>query len=62
MPGVLFDSFPHKWEDDEFFSDLGIYPGPYLQAVRENPEEFVRDGWSLIESLKKRDQGKKNGT
>jgi glycosyltransferase involved in cell wall biosynthesis len=61
-PGFLFNLFPHKWEDEEFFSDLAIHPGPYVQAVRENPEEFVRDGWALIESIKKRDQGNKNAT
>lgn len=55
-PGVLFNLFPHRWDDEDFLADLELYEGPFIKAVRDNPNEFVRDGWSLIELLRKRDR------
>jgi len=31
---------------------FGIYDGPYLQAVRDDPGEFVRDDFWLYARLK----------
>jgi glycosyltransferase involved in cell wall biosynthesis len=50
-PSVLFDLFPHKWDDAEFMQYLGVYEGPFIEAVRENPDEFVRDDFWLYERL-----------
>jgi glycosyltransferase involved in cell wall biosynthesis len=52
MPSVLFDMFPHKWDDGDFLKDLAVYEGPYLQAVRDEPGEFVRDDFWLYDRLK----------
>jgi hypothetical protein len=52
IPSFVFNWFPHKWADPQFLPDLEVYEGPYLRAVRENPEEFVRDGMSLYHQLK----------
>ena len=51
VPSFVFDWFPHKWADPQFLPDLEVYEGPYIQAVRENPDEFVRDGLSLYNLL-----------
>lgn len=51
VPGFLFDLLPHKWADETFLKDLRIYDGPYIAAVRNNPEEFVRDRFALCELL-----------
>jgi glycosyltransferase involved in cell wall biosynthesis len=53
-PRVLFRLFPHDWRDPQFFEDLAIYDGPFVQAVRENPSEFVRDGMTLLKLLEAR--------
>jgi len=45
LPSFLFDVFPHRWCKPEILSQLRIYNGPYISAVRENPDEFVRDGF-----------------
>jgi hypothetical protein len=52
LPSFLFNLRPHDWKDPQFFNDLAIYEGPYIQAVRENPDEFVRDGYILYEMIK----------
>lgn len=51
IPKFLFDLFPHKWLDKNFLEDLSIYHGPYLKAVRENPQEFIRDDFKLYNHL-----------
>jgi glycosyltransferase involved in cell wall biosynthesis len=43
VPGKVFDMFPHRWDDPDFLNDLAIYDGPHIQAVRDDPAEFVRD-------------------
>jgi hypothetical protein len=51
LPSFLFNMHPHDWMDPQFLGDLAIYEGPYIRAVRENPSEFVRDGFSLYRFL-----------
>jgi glycosyltransferase involved in cell wall biosynthesis len=53
IPTFVFDWFPHNWNDPQFIHDLRVYEGPYIKAVRDNPKEFVRDGFSLYESLRR---------
>jgi Glycosyl transferase family 2 len=52
-PALLFNLFPHDWKDPQFLDNLEIYEGPYIKAVRDNPEEFVRDNLQLYEYLKR---------
>lgn len=52
VPSFFFDLFPHRWADPQFLPDLEVYEGPFIRAVRENPDEFVRDGFSLYKRLK----------
>jgi glycosyltransferase involved in cell wall biosynthesis len=51
LPSFLFDWWPHDWKDPHFLPDLAIYDGPYIRAVRDNPDEFVRDGFALYRHL-----------
>jgi glycosyltransferase involved in cell wall biosynthesis len=51
-PSFLFDLFPHKWDDEDFMQYLQVYEGPFLQVVRDNPSEFVRDDFWLYNRLK----------
>jgi glycosyltransferase involved in cell wall biosynthesis len=53
VPGFVFDLLPHKWLDEEFVRHLRIYEGPYVEAVRRNPTEFVRDNFRLYDTLLK---------
>jgi hypothetical protein len=55
-PGFLYDLMPHSWEDKDFLDDLALYEGPYVQAVRNNPDEFVRDQFALLEVLTNKKQ------
>jgi glycosyltransferase involved in cell wall biosynthesis len=50
-PGFLFDLFPHRWDDRDLLEYLAIYEGPFIQAVREDPDEFTRDGFRLLRLL-----------
>ena len=52
LPTLLFDLFPHRWNDPQFMPDLAVYDGPHVQAVRDNPDEFVRDRLKLYEAVK----------
>ena len=36
----------------DFFGDLAIYDGPYIRPVMDDPDEFVRDGFSTYEALR----------
>src|SRR5262249_18604612 len=54
VPSFLFDWWPHRWLDQQFLPDLAIYDGPYVKAVRDNPNEFVRDRFEVYEYLRKR--------
>jgi hypothetical protein len=51
-PRMVFDLFPHKWKDPDFMPGLRIYEGPFINAIREHPEAFVRDGMEMYEWLK----------
>jgi glycosyltransferase involved in cell wall biosynthesis len=57
FPAFLFNLFPHKWKDPDYLDKLEIYEGPYVKAVRDNPKEFVRDGFQLYEYLKSQQTG-----
>jgi hypothetical protein len=54
LPAFLFNWRPHQWHDPQFMDDLQPYEGPYVQAVREKPEEFVRDSFEMYNYVKKR--------
>ena len=51
LPGFVFNILPHKWEDPDILNDLAVYEGRVIRAVRENPDEFVRDGFALLKRL-----------
>lgn len=53
-PRFLFNLFPHKWEDPQFFDDLQIYDGQDIKAVVDDPAEFTRDSMRLLRTLKSR--------
>lgn len=53
VPGFVFDMMPHQWNDEDFLRDLAIYDGPPIKAVRDNPDEFVRDDMWLYEYLRR---------
>jgi glycosyltransferase involved in cell wall biosynthesis len=55
VPGFMFDLFPHRWQDEpDRLSRLAVYEGPYIQVVREDPDEFIRDGLRLYDQLRSR--------
>jgi glycosyltransferase involved in cell wall biosynthesis len=54
LPGFLFDMMPYKWKDPDFLNDLAIYDGPHIEAVRSDPDEFVRDDFLMYEYLKQK--------
>lgn len=47
IPGLAFDLKPHDWFDPDFLKHLKVYDGPYIAAVRQHPDEFVRDDFAL---------------
>jgi glycosyltransferase involved in cell wall biosynthesis len=51
LPKWLFRRFPHDWMEPQFFSDLALYEGPAILAVREDPQEFTRDDMQLVRAL-----------
>lgn len=53
VPSFLFDLLPHRWNDKDLLDRLNIYEGPHIKAVRDNPTEFVRDDFFLVEELSK---------
>lgn len=59
LPGFLFNLFPHRWIKPELMDGLEVYEGPYIKAVRENPSEFVRDGFALYDYLQERQSARK---
>jgi glycosyltransferase involved in cell wall biosynthesis len=56
LPAFLFDLRPHNWMDTQYLRDLARYEGPYIRAVRENPDEFVRDEFALYQYLLSKDR------
>jgi glycosyltransferase involved in cell wall biosynthesis len=55
LPGILFDLMPHRWNDPQFVDHLAVYDGPYLQAVREDPDEFVRDNFEMLRVVQQKE-------
>jgi hypothetical protein len=51
MPSFIFDLLPHRWDDPDIMPYLVMYGGPIVKAVRDNPKEFVRDGFKTIKLL-----------
>ncbi len=51
VPGIVFDLAPFNWLDPQFLPDLGIYDGPFVEAVRLDPAEFMRDDGRLLKLL-----------
>lgn len=56
LPKFLYRLFPYNWKDRDYLDDLQIYDGPYVKAVRDNPNEFVRDDFQLYDYLKAKQQ------
>jgi hypothetical protein len=54
VPAFLFNIFPHDWKDPQFLGGLEVYEGPYVKAVRDNPDEFVRDQFRVLDLLARR--------
>lgn len=55
LPSFIYDLMPFKWLDPDYLGDLSPYEGPYVQAVRDDPAEFTRDGMKVYDFLKKRE-------
>jgi len=53
MPSFMFDVFPHRWCKPESLPDMRIYDGPFISAVDENPDEFVRDDFKVLHWVQK---------
>lgn len=51
IPGAVYDLAPHDWMDPAFLDGLALHDGPYVRAVREEPDEFVRDDFKLAAYL-----------
>ncbi len=54
LPSFLFNWMPHDWMDQQLLEDLAVHEGPYVKAVRESPDEFIRDHMKLYEYLRTR--------
>ena len=39
-------------DDTDFLENLTVYEGPYIKAVRDDPDEFTRDDFWLYEHLR----------
>ncbi len=61
LPSFLFNWLPHDWNDPQFVPDLEVYDGPFIHAVRENPNEFVRDRYALLHRLRREAAGSDGG-
>jgi glycosyltransferase involved in cell wall biosynthesis len=55
-PAFVFDLLPHRWRDPDFTAGLQIYEGPFIRAVQESPDRFVRDGFELYDWLKRQSE------
>ena len=51
IPSFVFDLFPHKWTDPDYLPYLRTYDGPFIKAVTDDPDEFVRDRFKLYKHL-----------
>lgn len=50
-PLFVFNLCPHDWQDPEYLPGLALYQGPFIKAVRDNPDRFIRDGMQLYHLL-----------
>lgn len=51
VPSFLFNWRPYDWMDSKYLPDLSVYEGPYVKAVCDAPDEFVRDDLKLYDYL-----------
>src|SRR5205823_6465519 len=51
LPSFVFNWCPHNWLDPQFLPDLAVHEAPHIQAVRGNPDEFVRDRFQVYDYL-----------
>ncbi len=51
VPEIAFKLLPHQWLDPDILPRLRIYDGPLMQTVRDNPDEFTRDGMKVLKYL-----------
>ena len=58
LPAFVFDWLPHDWRNPEGLDALAVYDGPYVKAVRDNPDEFVRDDFYLWNYLREQSQAR----
>ncbi|HEX5272689.1 MAG TPA: hypothetical protein VFW33_19465, partial [Gemmataceae bacterium] len=58
LPGFVYDLLPHDWADADLLPSMEIYDGPLVKAVRDEPDEFVRDGYRLLDLLRRRDRAR----
>jgi glycosyltransferase involved in cell wall biosynthesis len=56
IPKWLFAILPHQWNDPDFRPYLAIYDGEPVKAVRDDPDEFVRDGFEMLRLLQREGQ------
>jgi glycosyltransferase involved in cell wall biosynthesis len=56
MPSFVFDLFPHRWCKPEILPKMRIYDGPFVSAVQDDPDEFVRDGFKVYHWVRKMQQ------
>jgi hypothetical protein len=54
IPGFVYDLLPHDWHDEDLVDDLVPYEGPYIRAVLDEPNEFIRDDMKLYRWMKSR--------
>jgi len=54
IPSWVYRLFPHSWNDPDILPHLGIYNGPCIKPVMENPGEFVRDKFRILKILAKK--------
>jgi glycosyltransferase involved in cell wall biosynthesis len=54
IPSFVYDLLPHRWDDPDLLADMDIYDGPLIRAVRDDPKEFVRDGFAMYRLLARR--------
>ena len=53
VPGFVYDLAPHDWVDKDIVDGLVPYEGPYVKAVRDDPDEFIRDAMVMYDWVKK---------
>jgi glycosyltransferase involved in cell wall biosynthesis len=54
LPRMLFNWLPHNWDDPDFSPHLAIYEREPIKAVRDDPDEFVRDAFETLRLVQQR--------